>query len=267
MIFFLLIWPFGLWARLELVPPEKIAAVFAGENRRLELVWRNPADQEIAVELRMQLLQASSSVAMPVSDQPWKILRLLARQTAIESAEIDFPAVTSRTRFLVQWGDESTVYGTSEVLVYPAGPPPLLAPATRGKRIAVFDPQNRLKTLLGAAQVGFEELGPDDWKKFSGDLAIIGLISNSGSPASMMPPVSALLQRGVSVLWFGPPALHPPAPETTAYALRLNDALFVAIPARDYLRLASDPAAQERFADFTRLALHPDRFPFAHLIP
>jgi hypothetical protein len=55
-------------------------------------------------------------------------LRVLPQQTVLESAQLEFPAVKTETKFLVQWIGRNDVIGKMEVLVYPTNRPTGQAP-------------------------------------------------------------------------------------------------------------------------------------------
>src|SRR5205085_1107076 len=47
-------------AQVELIPDKEPQRVFAGEGRKVALIWRNQSDKSVSVELRTRLHQASS---------------------------------------------------------------------------------------------------------------------------------------------------------------------------------------------------------------
>ena len=142
-------WPVTTMAQLRLVPDVQPQRMFAGDARRVTIVWHNAGDTTVEAELRARMLQTSSATAVQLSEQPWKKLPVLCGQTVIESAQLDFPMVKAETKFLIQWLENSnSVLGQTEVFVYPTNLLAELKPLAGDQALGVFDPQNQLKPLL-----------------------------------------------------------------------------------------------------------------------
>jgi hypothetical protein len=267
MIFCLLGWPLLLGGQPQLVPLEP-AAVFAGDSRRIEVVWHNPGDAEIAVALRARVLQTSSATVVPVIERPWKTLRMLPRQTAIESALLDFPGVVAVTRFLVQWRDDSLVYGTSEVFVYPAeGETEALKAVLKGRRLGLANADAGIKAFLEHSRIEFTELATEDLKSFSGDVIVVRESPFNGQvPAESIRQVAAAAERGVTVLMLTPPVSDKPGSKEIIVAAPLGRGRIVIVPEYLVINLSADPLAQTRLLRSLELALNPNRFPLANLI-
>jgi hypothetical protein len=101
---------------------------------------------------------------MPVGEIAWKRLRVLAHQTVLESAKLDFPEVRTGTRFLAQWLDESGhKVGQVILMVYPQHILKGLKPLADEQPVGLFDPLNQLKPLLKTGGVDFEDLEGNQW--------------------------------------------------------------------------------------------------------
>src|SRR5215467_960443 len=95
--------PNGAWGQLRLEPAREVPCVFGGGTQQISVVWHNVGNVANESVIRTRLMQLSSTTAMPVGDAPWKTLQTLPRQTVLESAAFEFPAVRAETRFLIQW--------------------------------------------------------------------------------------------------------------------------------------------------------------------
>ena len=78
-------------AQLQALPDKERQRVFAGEGRRITVLFHNPSDSPVDADLRTRLYQASSATAMPLGEAPWKKLEVLPGQTVLESATLTLP--------------------------------------------------------------------------------------------------------------------------------------------------------------------------------
>jgi hypothetical protein len=255
-------------AQLEWLPDEARQVVFAGGQRSVRVMFRNPADHPVTVDFRTRVLQASSATVMPLGDpQPWKRLQVLAGQTVVESATISFPLIKTGTRFLVQWvNEQDKVFGPSEVIVYPPTLLKELNTLTGGTPTGVFDPQDQLKPALKEARVEFEEL--DETSHFAGRLAILGPFPSSRQmPANMIKRIKALSASGVAVIWIQPPPDFTLDSELLIQLVRSGNARVVVAPFGLFSRLSSDPRAQINLVRLAALVLKPERWELSLLTP
>src|ERR1035438_2982523 len=92
-------WPLAGPAQLQLMPDVQSQRGFAGDARKVTVVWHNAGDKTVEAEIRARMLQTSSATAVQLSERPWKKLQILPGQTVVESAQLDFPIVKAETRF------------------------------------------------------------------------------------------------------------------------------------------------------------------------
>jgi hypothetical protein len=251
-------WPNVAPAQLQLLPDKEPQQVFAGDARKITVVWHNAGDQPADAEIHMRIFQTSSVTVVQLGENLWKKLQVLPRQTILESAQLDFPAVKAETKFLVQWLENSNhVFGTTTVLVYPTNLLAELQPLADGKAIGVFDPQNELKPLLKNLQIDFEDLGNLELENFSGKLAIIGPFrSKTQIHAGLTEEIESLAKKGTGIVWIQPPdsseKLQPSfylVPKGPGTIVVTQTALVSDLPAK--------PQSQLNLLYFCELALNP----------
>lgn len=261
--------PLSLSARLEVVVPETMPAVFGGGARRIPVVLHNAGSEDDDVTLRLRLLQASSATVMPVDGTPWKRMRILAGQTVLESITLVFPSVRATTMFLVQFVDEQAhAFGLLEVMAFPTNLLEELRPLSRGLSLGVLDPQNKLKPLLTRLGVPHEDLEKSTWEHFTGRLAIIGPFASAEQmPAGTAKTASLVARRGTSLVWILPPVGREPKPESSDFPLSLGAGHAVVVTARSLERLEDNPVAQLNLVRLCRLALNPRSSELAQLKP
>jgi hypothetical protein len=248
-------------SNLELLTNAEPPCVFGGHAIAIAVRFHNPSDQEYDHDIQIGLYQASSATAIPLGAIPWKELRVLPRQTVLESASVDFPPVKARTRFLVQWLENSNhVIGTTTVLVYPTN---LLDELKRlvpdgGENLGVLDPGRQLTPALKNAAVKFVDLEQADLTGFSGRLALIGPC-RPGDPewSGLAGRVRQLARQGAPVVWIQspPPGLEKPLP--SFYVVPVNTNAVVVVQPELVAGLADHPQSQLNLLYFCRLALHP----------
>jgi hypothetical protein len=254
-------WPGVVGAQLQLVPDVEPKRVFAGEARRITMVWRNDGDQPFVGEIRARILQTSSATVVPVGEAPWKTLQVLPRQTVLESALLGFPAVRGEAKFLVQWLDETNhVMGKTEVLLYSTN---LLAElksmAGEEQAIGVFDPDNVLKPLLESAKVEFADLADTGVGDFHGKLAIIGPFSSRRQmPGDMAARIGKLARNSVAVVWIQPPSSPHDQLKPSFYTVTSGTNAVVIVQADFVANLAEQPQSQLRLLQLARRGAHPE---------
>jgi hypothetical protein len=193
--------------QLVLLPGQRAQRVFAGEGRKISVIWNNPAEKPIEVLIRTRLHQVSSATTITLGDSPWKRLQVLPGQTIIEEATFDFPTVKSETHFLIQWVQGANqVLGTTEVLAYPPDLLKQLIVPGREGTVGVYDPQNQLKPLLKLVSLDYVDLEQADIGGFSAKLAIIGpFLSKAQISEGLANKLKHIAQNGATVLWIQPP--------------------------------------------------------------
>jgi hypothetical protein len=248
-------------AQLQLLPDREPQRVFAGEALKITAAWRNAGDHAVTAELRIRLYQASSGTAAPLSEKPWKTITLLPGQTVLESALIDFPAVTAETRFLIQWLEATNrVAGRTEALVYPANLLGELRPLLGDAHWGILDPNNELRPLFKQSRLEFVDLGEAALEDFQGRLAIFGPFSaETQIREGLARTIREMARKGVAVVWIQPP---PPRDEIkpSFYLVPEGKSAVVVVQADLISNLAERPQSQLNLIQVCRLALDPEPF-------
>ena len=256
-------------AQLQTLPDKEPQRVFAGEGRRITVLFHNPGGSPASADFRTRLYQASSATALLLGEAPWKKLEVLPRQTVLESAPMTFPSVKAETRFLVQWLEGTNrVAGTTEVFVYPPDLLKDLKPLAGEEPLGVMDPQNQLKPLLKAAAVECQDLEDTRLENYHGKLAIIGPFQSKAQMRESLPNrIRALAQRGVAAVWIQPPPEKRQDLKPSFCTVPEGKGAVVVVQARLVANLAQDPQAQLNLLQLARLALHPEPPRLPHLTP
>jgi len=242
--------------------PAQPQTVFGGGPAKISTVWRNDDTNEAVAEVRVRIYQASSATAAPISVRAWKRLKVLPGQTVLESATLDFPAVTAETRFIIQWLENTNrLLGTTEVLAYPSDLLKQLRAVRGDEPLGVLDPQNQLAPLLKAAGVESADVAETGFADFRGKLAIIGPFqSKSQMPEELRSRVRALAQRGTAVVWIQPPS-EPRAKMKPCFCIvAVGKGTVVVAQGSLFADLANSPAAQLNLIRLAELALRPEPF-------
>jgi len=254
-------------AQLRVVPETPPQRVFAGEARKIRVLWQNPGGARAASTLRARLLQASSATVMPISEIPWRRLEVLPGQTVAESVTLDFPPVKAETRFLVQWGEGADrILGVTEVLAYPTNLVKALTPLAGDGPLGVFDPLDQLRPLLKVAGVDFADLESANLKSFGGNLAIIGPFSAKTQMRDRLASdIKGLARKGAAVVWIQP----PPGPREelvpSFYMVPEGKGTVLVVQSSLLAGLAEDPGAQLNLIALARLAAWPQPFSLPNL--
>jgi hypothetical protein len=265
-------WSSVACAQLQLLPDKESQSVFAGDARKITVVWHNAGDRVVEVDVRARLYQTSSATTVLLSEVPWKKLQVLPQQTVIESAQLDFPAVKAETKFLVQWLENTNrVIGRTEVLVYPTNLLADLKVLAGGDPVGAFDPQNQLKPLLKKLQIEFVDLEDAGLDNFHGKLAIIGPFqSKTQMREGLANQIQALAKKNTAVVWIQPPAEPSPRPfpirgereklQPSFYFVPENQIAIVIVQPDLVANLPESPRAQLNLVYFCQRALHYEPF-------
>ena len=253
-------WPGTTCAQLQLLPDHELQRVFAGDARKITVIWHNAGDKTAGADVRTRLYQASSATAAPLSEKAWRKIEILPGQTVLESAAMDFPAVNAETHFLIQWLEGTNqVLGKTEVLVYPTNLLSELKPLLGDANFGVLDPNNELKPLLKTAKVDFIDLGETVLEDFHGKLAIIGLFDSKAQMREGLPgQIEKLAASGAAVVWIQPPDKLEPKLKPTFYSVPSGKGTVVVAQAKLCYDLENSPSAQLNLIRLAELALRPE---------
>jgi hypothetical protein len=253
--------PLDTHAELEIVSDVEPQSVFAGQTNKIPVVFHNSGDQIFNDEVRTRILQASSATAIRLGEASWKKLEVLAGQTVIESASLNFPAVKSETRFLVQWLEGTNkVVGITEVFVYPTNLLEQLKPLAGESEtgLGVLDPSKQLKPLLKKLAVKFVDFEETDLDLFSGKLAIVGPCDPGDSEGTGLGGrIGRLAKKGVAVVWIQSPPRKRARVWPSFYSAQENQAAVIVVQPALIADLSGNPQSQLNLIYFCQLALHP----------
>jgi hypothetical protein len=254
-------WPWAAFAQLQLLPDQQPQRVFAGDARKVAVVWHNVGDNTAEAEIRARILQTSSATTVRLGETPWKKLQVLPRQTVLESAWLDFPPVKAETKFLVQWLENSnSVIGRTEVWVYPTNLlDELKLLVNEGeKNLGVLDPKNQLKPALKSAAVKFVDLTETGLDDFTGKLAIIGPCGPDDPEWNgLANRISKLAQKGTAVVWIQSPPKKRDKIQPSFYTVPQSRAVVVVVQPELAADLPDNPPSQLNLIYFCKLALNP----------
>jgi hypothetical protein len=246
---------------LQLVPATEPVHVLAGASRTLTVTWHNSGNSAVAAEVRLQLLQATSSTAAAFVEQPWKKLQVLGGQTILEQATVDIPAIEAETLFLIRWLEGTNhLLGITEVQAYPTNLLADLKPLVgKDQRVGVFDPNNALKPILKAHGVEFEDMQETGIARFHGQLTIVGPFTSGTQMADdFTQRLEQVALRGAAVVWLQPPPDAHAKLQPSFQTVRVGPGAVVLVQSPLTANLASDPKAQINLLHFCRLALKPE---------
>ena len=263
------LYPSAACAQLQVLPDKEPQRVFAGDGRRIAVLFHNAGGSPVTADLHTRLYQTSLATAVLLSEAPWKKLEVLSGQTVFESAILTFPAVKAETRFAIQWVEGTNkLTGTSEVLVYPPDLLKDLKPLAGEEPLGVFDPQNKLKPLLKAAAVECQHLEDTGLEDYHGKLAIIGPFqSKAQMPEEVGDKIKKMAAKGVAVVWMQPPPEKRQELKPSFYTVPEGKGSVVVVQADLVASLPEDPQAQLSLIHFARLALHPEPLRLPYLSP
>ena len=255
-------WTGAARAQLQLLPDREPPRVFAGDARKITVIWHNAGDKAVDTEIRTRLYQASSATAAPLSEKAWKKIEVLPGQTVLESAFVDFPAVNAETRFLIQWlAGTNQVIGRTEVLVYPTNLLGELKLLLGEDNLGVLDPNDELKPLFKQNHVEFSDLGEAALEDFQGKLAIIGPFQTKAQMREgLAPAIQKIARKGVAVVWIQPPPGPKDQIKPSFYIVPEGKGPVVVVQADLVANLPENPKSQLNFVYFCKLALNPAPF-------
>ena len=261
--------PSGAHAQLQALPDKKPQRIFAGDGRRIAVLFHNPGGSQITADLRTRLYQTTSGTAVLLSEAAWKKLEVLPGQTVLETATLTFPAIKAETRFAIQWVEGTNkLAGTTEVLVYPPDLLKDLKPLAGEEPLGVFDPQNQLKPLLKAATVEHQDLEDTGLEDYHGKLAIVGPFqSKSQFPEELGNKIKKMAAKGVAVVWMQPPPEKRQELKPSFYTVPEGKGSVVVVQADLLANLPENPQAQLSLVHFARLALHREPLHLPYLSP
>ena len=250
-------------AQVELVTNAAPQCVFFGEARSISATFHNPATQDFRQDVRTAVSQASSATAVALGEKPWKELRVLPRQTVLESARLDFPPVKAETKFIVQWVENANhVIGKTEVLVYPTNLLHELKVLMDDSEdnLGVLDPRNQLKPALKQATIHFVDLAETEMSFFHGKLALIGSCGPDDPEwRGLADRIARLAQNGTPVVWVQlPPQRDKIWP--SFYTVPENTNAVVVVHPALAADLTDNPQSQLNLIYFCKLALQPALF-------
>jgi hypothetical protein len=243
--------------------------VFAGDARKISVIWHNAGDKVVEVDVRARIYQTSSATTILLNEVPWKKLQVLPQQTVIESAQFDFPTVKAETKFLLQWLENTNrVIGKTEVLVYPTNLLADLKMLAGNDPVGIFDPQNQLKPLLKKLQVEFTDLEDAGLDNFQGKLAIIGPFpSKSQMREGLASQIQALARKNTAVVWIQPPPEKRDKLQPSFYFVPENQIAVVIVQPDLVANLPESPRAQLNLIYFCQRALHHEPFHLPQSFP
>lgn len=245
-------------AQLQPLSSAAIPCVFAGEARKIQVLWQNAGNQMTNAEISARIFQTSSATAVELGEMPWKTLQMLPQQTVLESAQLNFPAVKAKTKFLVQWLVDTNVLGATPVLVYPTNLFQALQPFVGETNFGVLDPNNQLKPLLKAQGIKFVDLAETGLDGFSGQLAVIGPFQSKAQvPDGLANQILALAKTNVAVVWIQPPQEKPGKLQPSFYCVQKKQTAVVVVQPDLVSNLADNPRSQLNLIYFCELALNP----------
>lgn len=237
------------------------AHVFADGQRVVEMRLRNPGADPLHGEARIQLLQLTSSTAVPVGGlRAWKSVSILPGQTVVEFVPVEFPKVRVSTHFAARCLNAGgKVLGLTEVWAHPDNLLDSLKLLADGRPLGLRDEAGLLRPTLTAHGIAVVDLGSaGSWNGFRGRLAfnVSPPEANQGSPRGEA-AILARAKEGLAVVWFQTtPAISTPAPPLVE-RVNLGKGTIVLAPATTLAGLVQSPAAQLTLLRLAELALSP----------
>jgi hypothetical protein len=254
--------------QLQLVPAADRECVFAGNARTIPVEFCNSSGQYFTGNMRIRIYQTSSATAVLISDAPWKNLEVPANETVLDAAALGFPLVKAKTKFLVQWLENTDrVIGTTDVMVYPTNLFQMLTPLDKDD-FGIFDPNDRLKPLLRGAGIRFLDLGEMNLTNFTGKLVVIGPFdSKAQEPDDLAKRILAIAKKNVAGVWLQPPFDKNDQIKPSYYSVQKGRIAVVVAQSGLVSNLADNPQSQLNLIYFCNLALHPQPATLPDLTP
>jgi hypothetical protein len=258
-------------AQIELVTNATPQCVCFGDARSIAATFHNPGGQDFGQDVRTVVSQAGSATAVSLGEKPWKFLRVLPRQTVLESARLDFPPVKAETKFIVQWVEGTNhIIGKTEVLVYPTNllHELKLMMDENEDNLGVLDPHNQLTPALKRSAIHFVDLSETDLDSFHGKLTLVGpSVPDDPEWRGLTDRIAKAAQKGTPVVWIQSPPqkrdkIWPTffiAPENTNAVVMVHPELVADLP--------DNPQSQLNLIYFCKLAMQPEPFRLPGLTP
>ena len=246
---------------VQIVPEKEAQCVFAVEAKGIRLVLRNAGSNAVGIPLQARLYQMSSATMMPVgAPQPWKTVRLLPQQTAIESAPLSFPEVRTVAPFEIRWMDgKNGEVGRSVVHVCSPGLLRELTAMAGHAPIGIIDTDNSLAPVLRTLKVEYQELaletGFDDYE---GHLAIIGPFPFETKLPEQLSSLMASASRKTVLVVCLQASRGPLEPMPNARLIHKGRATIAVLDARLVTNLAESASAQLSLLRCIQWAQHDD---------
>ncbi len=249
-------------AQLQLLSSPEAQQLFAGAAKTVSVTFFNPGDENFEAAIHLRVFQASSATAAPLGDWPWKQLEVLPRQTVVESAPLEFPAVNAETKFLVQWMEGTNrILGKTEVLAYPSNLLHALKLMFYADELGLLDPNNLLKPSFTQNGLEFLDLEKTALEDFSGKLAIIGPFESRAQMREGLPKaIQKIAMKGTAVVWIQPPPNREDDIKPSFYLVPEAKGAVVIVQPEMIVDFSQNPAAQLNLIHFCKLAVRPAPF-------
>jgi len=246
-------------AQLELVPDQESQQVFAGDARKVAVVWHNAGNQPVKVDVHTRVFQTSSATTIPLGGSVWKELLVLPGQTVLESAQVDFPEVRAETVFLIQWlKGTNCVIGRTEVRVFPTNLLEELGPLLGEAVAGVLDPNNELRPLLKRSRVNFLDLMESPLEDFRGRFVVIGPFqSKVQMREDLTQAIRKIAERGAAVVWIQPPPEPKDKLKPSFCVVPEGKGTVVVVQSCLVADLPGNPQSQRNLIYLCKLALNP----------
>ena len=234
--------------------PAAPTAVFGTGRVGLNVAFENLTEGAQELDVRTQILQASSSTVAPWSPPvSWKRLSLLPHQTVADQATVEFPTVRAETRFLVRFTREDTPLGTAEVWVYPTNLLATLTTLLDGEPLLLVHAPAVLHDALVAAKVDCVATADAPLSRHS-KIALVGLPSETAKDTAGAELVWKLASSKTGVIWLKPVSASEAAVQPSYQAFKVSSTVVVVAHSHSLTNLAADPWAQLRLVRMARLA-------------
>lgn len=246
---------------IQVLPADTPLCFFAGETVPVSLKLRNNGTNSETLDLGVKISQAASRVVMPIGTHSVKALTLLPGQTVLETAAVTLPEVRAETTFVLQWlRGTNVVIGVTKLTASPRGALAELEQLGAGKPIALIDPDNFVREVLGVAGVETVDLDPEQPTGLGSRLAIFCPgNSNPEFSKNLAHGAQSLVNDGVGVVWICPPGVNRQALAPSIEVTRGRGEHVLILAERGLLwDLAASPCAQKRLVQMARIALGKD---------
>jgi hypothetical protein len=255
-------WPAMAGAQLQSLSTPETQQLFAGAAKTVSVTFSNGGDEVFDAPVLMCVLQTSSATTVQLGEWPWKKLEVLPRQTILESARLEFPAVNAETKFLVQWmAGTNHIIGKTEFLAYPSNLLHELKLMLRADELGLLDPNNLLKPSFEQDHLEFVDLEKTALEDFSGKLAIIGPFkSQAQMREGLLKAIQRIAMKDTAVVWIQPPPNRGDEIKPSFYLVPEAKGVVVIVQPEMIADFSQNPASQLNLVHFCKLALKPVPF-------